>query len=150
MVDLSELAIFYMDPMGERDENLIKFLKNWTKFSESIPFLSKKKWHLKKISHPKQRDSFNCGVYVCKFLKLILEKKRELQFKDSLEDLKEFREEINTTFKQYSIENFCSFCGSALKLGEVTFQNDCFHRYHSECPELKLKSKLNFFCPLCF
>ena len=124
-------------------------IKSWTNFSQSVPYFSKKKWKLGKLSHSIQTDSNNCGVYVCRFLKLLLEGK-ELFFDNSSANLAKFRQEMNYTLKINSSKTFCSFCGLDLGIEDETLTTNCFHRYHSECPGVKLKTKTDFFCPICF
>lgn len=135
--------------MGEKEKNQELFRKNWTRFSESIPIFKKKTWKFGQLNHSIQRDSINCGVYVCKFFELLINKK-PLQFDDSLNELKIYREKMNILFRNNSKTNYCSFCGDNLKKDDDILKNSCFHRYHSDCSLVKLKSKQNFICPICF
>lgn len=149
MVNISESSIYYLDPLGEKENNKNKLLVNWTAFCHSISVFRNKKWKVEMISHSKQIDSNNCGVYVCQFLNFLI-KGKDLRFDDSPDDLLKLREEINGTFKNNSLRNYCSFCGNALEIGEETLLTNCIHRYHANCSSIVLKSKSNFFCPLCY
>lgn len=148
LVDSDNSVIFYLDPYGEKDINKNKLVNNWSKYSKTFSFFSQRKWRTELIKHPIQKDSINCGVYVSFFLKFLLNG-REVEFEDSIDDLKKLRIEMNFTLKKNSVKNFCSFCGEAFKIDEKILKSDCFHRYHFECAIVKLKSKKNFFCPLC-
>lgn len=149
LINTQDNTILYLDPQGENEQNKDKLLNNWKNFCKSIPVFLNKKWKIETINHSIQRDSNNCGVYVCQFLKLLL-KGKELFFEDSPDDLKKLREEINLTFKKNSLKNYCSFCGNTLNIEEEMLSTNCNHHYHANCSAMILKSKLNFYCPLCF
>ncbi|RNA05119.1 hypothetical protein BpHYR1_001537 [Brachionus plicatilis] len=82
--------------MGKRDVQ--KVFNKWCKFwkFDSNP------WAHRIVPHSVQRDSINCGVFVCKFLQIILDGSSDLLFDTSL--LTEIRSEIKETIVTHNLD----------------------------------------------
>lgn len=79
ILDLHQKLIAFLDPMGEKQQDFTKYVKNVgdfldqynSKFS-SIACIDE--WRVKKYDHNIQNDSVNCGPYVVRFCELFISK----------------------------------------------------------------------------
>ncbi|CAF0849917.1 unnamed protein product [Brachionus calyciflorus] len=86
--DTMERKFMYIDAMGKR--NVQKVFENWSIYDD-------KPWKLHVVHHSIQKDSINCGVFVCKFTKMILSGASDLIFDTGL--LNEIRTDIRKTIE---------------------------------------------------
>ena len=108
---------------------------------------------LKKKQHSKQKDSINCGIFVCLFLKQFLEGK-ELKVDNSKSFLEKQRTFISYLLKQNSQKSFCSYCGCDFNIEQKVLKFECEHRFHEICLDFRIRitldlSKEKFDCPIC-
>ena len=103
---------------------------------------------MSEIKHCLQKDSINCGIYVCYFFKLIAEGK-DLFFDSSKNSLIRKRLEMMNILKLSSSKNFCSKCGVDILCSDKIVKCDCFHKFHQYCYEYEnISEKIN--CPICY
>eukprot|EP00794_Sanderia_malayensis_P010358 gene10358-11435_t len=73
-------------------------------------------WNYSPVVHPKQCDSYNCGIYILKFPEALLldGNSGSTQFSDSREGLEKYRKEIAEQLIECSDDKetgWCSICG---------------------------------------
>lgn len=68
-VDTVDKTFSYLNPLGEDFSDVEKFLKTFKKHTNALEYKPKQ------IKHGRQKDNFNCGIYVCQFAEAILNKK---------------------------------------------------------------------------
>ena len=75
-VDINNREFVYIDPFGTTSARLNEAFANWLKFVElrrDLQLLhSIKPFSPLLIQHPLQQDDYNCGVFVCKFVSMLL------------------------------------------------------------------------------
>ncbi|CAF0766876.1 unnamed protein product, partial [Brachionus calyciflorus] len=89
-VDLENGQFIYLDPKTDEPTNELKAFDNWNRYTNALNI--KKEWKLrslKNVTRQKDLDNYNCGVYVCQYLKLLLSNNFNLCFlqKNSLAQL---------------------------------------------------------------
>ena len=88
------------------------------------------------LIHQKQKDTFNCGVFVCAFFEILVNKTFSL-FNTNV-DLVDHRNKIRNLIKEKSKIKICCICKTAsLKRKMQIFKNfklfECGHKFHIEC-----------------
>ncbi|XP_065068567.1 uncharacterized protein LOC135693915 [Rhopilema esculentum] len=110
--------ISYLNPLGESVPHLEKIKRNWRNFcyqramswKTSMP----REWFIVIPNHPKQHDSYNCGVFCMKFAEVLL-RDQSWQFKMKSEDLISYRKMIGQLLLSDSDEldnGWCRICGT--------------------------------------
>ncbi|CAF0878791.1 unnamed protein product [Brachionus calyciflorus] len=151
-IDLRNNFFNYIDPLGETKGRQKKFFQNWNFY-----FQQQYKINLiqDNIEHSLQKDSINCGVFVCFFLNQLLNNK-PLIINNSIKNIFDYRMLIMNVLKGFSAKSFCSYCGENLTEKDDVLYGNCNHKYHNECKlfkekySLKLKEFEEFDCPICF
>ena len=76
-VDIEELDFVFIDPYGASETDLRSAFLYWLAFVNTRKDLAEmdrqKAFKQRVIEHPKQSYSYNCGVYVCKLLSMLVE-----------------------------------------------------------------------------
>lgn len=123
VVDFENKTFSYLDPMGTTEESTKKMFDKFTKFAQKLNIynnLSNKilvnELRIATINHVKQKDSYNCGIYVLKFIKSISNRKPlSIEF-----DPNEERNEIKLYLVEKSVDmtNICLKCGKTIMNNE--------------------------------
>ena len=75
-VDMEERDFIFVDPFGAGESDLQMSFRNWLKYVNSRKDLlishQQQPFKQRVLQHPRQVDSNNCGVIVCKLLSLML------------------------------------------------------------------------------
>eukprot|EP00794_Sanderia_malayensis_P020747 gene20747-22776_t len=152
--------IMILNPMGEQESQTSKLTKNRKVFwrmrikalgADDIP------WNYSPVVHPKQRASYNCGIYILKFAEaLLLDGNRgSTQFSDSREDREEkYRKEIAEQLIECSNDKetgWCSICGfQRSEDSEIMACTICSRWIHTKCKgEAMLQEGESFECSSC-
>eukprot|EP00794_Sanderia_malayensis_P004479 gene4479-5073_t len=137
-----EGQIMFLNPMGEQESQTSKLTKNWKVFwrmrikalgADDIP------WNYSPVVHPKQRDSYNCGIYILKFAEALLLDGNggSTRFSDSREDLEKYRKEIGEQLIECSDDKemgWCSICGFyRSEDSEIMACTICSRWIHTNC-----------------
>ena len=85
------------------------------------------------VDHHLQTYDYNCGVFVCHFYAILIEKKiQNLNI-----DIDDYRTHIKELFKSNSYIKSCCSCGKTLSIISNVFKNvkkfDCGHKFHISC-----------------
>lgn len=102
LANLQINEFFYLDPKTKDASNAEEAFKNWQEFMTRKNI--KTVWRLGQIDNlslQKSKDTYNCGVYVCQYLKLLIQSKTNLCFvtKNTLSQLDVVRSEMFNEFK---------------------------------------------------
>eukprot|EP00794_Sanderia_malayensis_P001400 gene1400-1546_t len=154
-----EGQIMFLNPMGEQESQTSKLTKNWKVFwrmrikalgADDIP------WNYSPVVHPKQRDSYNCGIYILKFAEALLLDGNggSTRFSDSREDLEKYRKEIAEQLIECSDDKetgWCSICGLyRSEDSEIMACTICSRWIHTNCKgETMLQEGESFECSSC-
>jgi Ulp1 family protease len=99
--DIKEKIFYYIDSL--KDNSIVNNtpFESWKKFCATRKGLSSNNW---KLSQPKficQKDSYNCGVFVCHFFSLLIN--RQVDLLNLPIDINCFRSEIYKTIFSYKL-----------------------------------------------
>jgi hypothetical protein len=117
------------------------------KFCNENEILKGRKWITKIVEHTIQNDGYNCGVFVCIFLKLFFEGK-SLFFDCDENKMEKYRLSINAKLKENTSNSFCSICSFDIIEDDEFLKCNCFHKYHYKC--IKDNDAIFVNCPQCF
>eukprot|EP00794_Sanderia_malayensis_P013469 gene13469-14860_t len=113
-------------------------------------------WNYSPVVHPKQRDSYNCGIYILKFAEALLLDGNggSTRFSDSREDLEKYRKEIAEQLIECSDNKetgWCSICGFyRSEDSEIMACTICSRWIHTNCKgETMLQEGESFECSSC-
>ena len=77
-VSILSQTIYYIDPIGETKEEIEAAAKNFRKYIDLKKYFPNSNFKEVQISHQKQIDSYNCGVFVCHFFEILLNQEIDL------------------------------------------------------------------------
>ena len=76
-IDIDERDFVFIDPCGASESDLRHAFLNWLKFVNTRKDLTaldaQRQFKQRVIEHPRLIDSFNCGVFVCKLLSMLIQ-----------------------------------------------------------------------------
>ncbi|CAF0996719.1 unnamed protein product, partial [Brachionus calyciflorus] len=87
----------FIDPLGENEADQQSFFKTWCNYAKTRSDLVNIHWRMMNLQHTRQKDNFNCGVYVCVFGKMLLSGSTNLYINSLPESLKKIRSQISQT-----------------------------------------------------
>ena len=121
--------IYYIDPNGAHEDEAKNVENNMRKY------LNNTQLKLASINHQKQQDSYNCGVFVCHFFKLLIENKID-SFSTQI-DIDNYRETIKATIASNSKITVCCICHKPTTGFSAFFMPklklSCKHKFHTKC-----------------
>lgn len=94
-------TLYYIDSLNANCMVKRSLLANWTKFTSTRAGYKGIKWKIDESKFCAQRDSYNCGVFVCYFFRKIITNELNL---DTETDINEFRNTIRDTIINNSIK----------------------------------------------
>ena len=137
-VSIQDQTVVYIDPMGTTKDKSDSVCKSFAKFAETSKNLKNFKFTTKFIEHQLQKDTYNCGTFVCYFFEILL-KKNDFLFTKRI-DINLYRQEIKNKITQSSELKICCVCLTEQKRNKLfTFtanrlkKLDCNHVFHAEC-----------------
>ena len=75
-VDLELSTFYYIDSFGTTSEAMQQAFANWLKFvklrTDLLELHNEQPFAPVLVEHPLQKDVYNCGVFVCKFVSMLL------------------------------------------------------------------------------
>ena len=66
-INVKEETVFYLDPMYSKSPHCSSVFANWLKVSNDFEEFSSFQWKHILLNNFVQKDSFSCGIFVCKF-----------------------------------------------------------------------------------
>jgi hypothetical protein len=87
----------YINPFIATDEETRKQFELWRQFSKSRKEFKLVEWKCKKVIHSVQKDSVNCGVFICIFIQRFIEMVQDFTFDTNPENLLNLRRHIANT-----------------------------------------------------
>ena len=141
-VSVISREIYYIDPIGTSETELDNIANKFVELVTSKKYLKNKEFTKILVNHQKQNDSFNCGVYVCYFFELLIN--RNIAGFNINIDINNFRRKILETIKKNSKMTVCCVCHKANTkkknfltkyLSKTLIYLECKHAYHKECIE---------------
>lgn len=110
-ISLKSNEIFFFDPVGTKKSILEQLEKKFSIFAEKSQFFIKRGKKLSSVllTHQlqKENDTWNCGVFICLYFKLMVKKEASLLNKEI--DIDSFRDQILSRIKKSKI-NVCCVC----------------------------------------
>lgn len=134
-----------IDPIKTNDALVKKSFNNWKKFCTKRNDLNNIDWKLKPCAYNKQRDPYNCGIFVCKFFDCLINDDVKLNaVMNDEKSMKKYRAEIYQKFLLNAKNEHCIKCSQ--KVNEKTSPKfiECNHMYHKKCLDSNIK-----LCPIC-
>eukprot|EP00794_Sanderia_malayensis_P011664 gene11664-12869_t len=131
-------TLFFLNPLGETRQEIDKITKNWRTFWRNrVKNLNSLEieWQFVPIAHPKQKDSYNCGIFVLKFAECLM-KEDGVNFAHSKEEMQRYRREIAETLIESSntdVPSWCRVCGRYNGDNETLSCATCFRWIHVCC-----------------
>ena len=154
-ISVKKRQIFYIDPQGTSQKNLLNISNNFKEFSKSVHFLKNLEFSAIPVIHQIQNDTFNCGVYVCHFFEILLNVKNIDLTNNNINqniDINYYRKIIIQKIKEKSKLTVCCICHQkdiphCKRKTKQQFLNifssnlnvyKCKHAFHSDCFNEKL------------
>ena len=105
----------YINPKGTTELSIKSAFDNWCKFAKFKNINAD--WNIMNIdlNHPIQKDSYNCGIYICMFMDNFMKSDFDLNLIEINEQiLINKRREINNLLLRNcdSVNSFCTNCGN--------------------------------------
>ena len=76
-VDIEKRSFYFIDSFGTTTLALESAFNNWLKFVQTradlLALHNDQPFTAVLVAHPLQKDSYNCGVFVCKFVSMLLQ-----------------------------------------------------------------------------
>lgn len=132
--------ITFIDPKRAEDDEIDNTFTNFVfNLKNSCKELSKITFTKLKIGHQVQQDSYNCGVFVCYFFVLLLNKKLD-DFNIEIK-IDDYRKAIIERISEQSKITRCCFCKKEAKnsiikdlfMDSLIKFEKCSHIFHKKC-----------------
>ena len=82
--------------MGATDEDVVAIIRIWYSFCRTRKYINKVKWvEDVSLEHTKQKDSCNCGIYICIFIERFISSVYSYNFQDSPDLLLAYRRQMH-------------------------------------------------------
>ncbi len=139
-VSIVSKEIYYIDPVGTLEEDLDEIANKFILFAATNKYLKNIQFVKKYINHQKQVDSYNCGVYVCYFFQLLIN--RNLNAFQNTISIDDYRKTIFKQISKNSTMTVCSVCRQTKRKSNSIFKKilpsnliilKCKHAFHKEC-----------------
>lgn len=101
-ININAAEFLYLDPMGKNETTINSFFDNWKLWSSTVDSLKSKSWSLLDIDYTKQKDSTNCGIYICEYLKRLINFDLNLKFDNKAQALVNLRNIVKETINNNS------------------------------------------------
>lgn len=140
-INTQSKAFVYLNPIGEEENNFLDLFQFKTKTSN---------YNLVKLDHDMQnisKENYNCGVYICLFVKAILDGTSLL----NMENPNNYRETMKTIFLQYADDllSTCFHCGAKIVSPKIIC-SECERAPCEGCLSFHYKkSSDKFICMFC-
>lgn len=152
LIDLKKKHFSFLDPQGGTENQRKTYFNRFLKFMSQLPnnSLKSSEWNIISTDHVKQRDNYNCGIYVIHFFKAIIRNEPLI----SEFDPDGFRSELRYFLleKSSNMRNRCLLCGSSDTLKRSIECRYCKRLFHFKCINDKLKNDFEFpfeYCDIC-
>lgn len=72
IINIPSKEFTFIDPFGASTDVVNEMFNKWLNYYHRRHDAQHSNWKIRKFEHPIQKDSWNCGIYVCKFIEEVV------------------------------------------------------------------------------
>ena len=149
-VSIKNKQIFYIDPQGTEEKTSLEISKNFIEFAKTVKFFKNIKFENVSLKHQIQKDTYNCGVYVCHFFDLLIKTKEISILNNNIDqniDINAYRKVILKKISDNSKLTVCCICHrKEQQTKDKNIKNKLISMFSSELKVFKCKHTFHLNC----